>query len=210
MTKTRDTADIVTDAAATYLTQSSASSTYVQTAGGSTITNSASSTVGLTVKGASDQTADLIRARNSSDTDLFRVEDDGLISGSGPSLGAWTTFTPAKSGFVLGNGAESHAYLKIGKLIIIGGTISFGSTSTFSGTFALTMPFTSASTSRYIGTFYANDAGTSATAGVCVFTSSTVINFWTGVNSASQVGTTVPFTWTTNDNFRYSLTYEEA
>jgi hypothetical protein len=181
----------------------------VLTTGGSTITAANASTVGLTVKGASGQTADLIRASNSSDTDLFRVEDDGLISGSGPSLGAWTTFTPAKSGFVLGNGNELHQYLKIGKLIIVGGKLAFGSTSTFSGQFGLTMPFTTADQSMYVGTFYANDAGSTATAGVSVFTSSTVIGFLTGVLNAVLVGTTVPFTWGNGDNFRYTIMYQE-
>jgi hypothetical protein len=51
----------------------------VATAGGSTITPSATSVVGVTIKGASGQTANLLEVKNSSDAVLASVNKDGVL-----------------------------------------------------------------------------------------------------------------------------------
>ena len=53
----------------------------VSTVGGSTIIPSASSVVGLALRAASGQTANLIEFRNSSNQVRTRVEADGLLAG---------------------------------------------------------------------------------------------------------------------------------
>jgi hypothetical protein len=51
----------------------------VATAGGSTITPSSTSVVGVTIKGASGQTANLLEVKNSSDAVLASVNKDGVL-----------------------------------------------------------------------------------------------------------------------------------
>lgn len=63
-----------------YLTTSSASTTYVRTSGGSTITNSASATVPLTIKGAASQSAVLLRFRTSADVDRASIDVNGRFT----------------------------------------------------------------------------------------------------------------------------------
>jgi hypothetical protein len=53
----------------------------VQNVGGSTITPSAAATIGLTIRAASGQTANLIEFRNSSNTVRSFVGSDGLLAG---------------------------------------------------------------------------------------------------------------------------------
>ena len=55
------------------------SGSYVRTSGGSTITNSASATVPLTIKGASGQSANLLTVENSAGTDLVVVNSGGNV-----------------------------------------------------------------------------------------------------------------------------------
>ncbi len=51
----------------------------VATAGGSTITPSGTGVIGVTIKGASGQTANLLDIRNSSNTLLASVDKDGVL-----------------------------------------------------------------------------------------------------------------------------------
>lgn len=51
----------------------------VSTVGGSTITPSATSVVGLTIKGASSQAANLLEVKNSSNDILASVDKDGIL-----------------------------------------------------------------------------------------------------------------------------------
>jgi hypothetical protein len=53
----------------------------VATTGGSTVLPSANSVVGLTVRAASGQTANLLEFRNASNQIRTRVESDGLLAG---------------------------------------------------------------------------------------------------------------------------------
>jgi len=64
----------------------------VSTAGGSTVTASATSIIPLILKGASGQTSDLLQIQNSSDTVLFEVD-------SGGNLGVGTTALTTASGY---------------------------------------------------------------------------------------------------------------
>jgi hypothetical protein len=64
----------------------------VSTAGGSTVTASATSVIPLILKGASGQTSDLLQIQNSSDTVLFEVD-------SGGNLGVGTTALTTASGY---------------------------------------------------------------------------------------------------------------
>jgi hypothetical protein len=53
----------------------------VSTLGGSTVTPSTSSTVGVAIRAASGQTANLLEFRDSSNTVVNRFGSDGLLAG---------------------------------------------------------------------------------------------------------------------------------
>ena len=65
----------------------------------------------------------------------FKVNSAGLITGTGPSLGAWTAYTPTLggTGWAIGNGTASGAYCQIGKTVHFWARLVFGST-TVAGT----------------------------------------------------------------------------
>lgn len=66
-------------------------------------------------------------------TERFNVDANGLITGSGSSLGAWTSYTPTLggTGWALGDGTATGAWCQIGKVIFFRAQIVFGSTSTY-------------------------------------------------------------------------------
>jgi hypothetical protein len=195
----------------------------VLTTGGSTITAANASTVGVTVKGAASQTADLIRARNSSDTDLFRVEDDGLISGSGPSLGAWTSFTPTLTASItnptLGTASTSSgAYCQIGKIVHYRLLIKFGTSgvNVGSGFYFITVPVTMSSAVpgfTPVGNVFLDDASTSKRViGIAIRDSNTAFSMQVQSDSVGTqvVSDSTPWTWAANDAFIISGTYQAA
>lgn len=68
-----------------------------------------------------------------STTERMRIDSNGLLTGTGTSLGAWTAFTPTvgSTGWAIGNGTVTAYYCQIGKIVYYKGEITFGSTSTF-------------------------------------------------------------------------------
>lgn len=154
-------------------------------------------------------------------TERMRIDNAGLITGSGPSLGAWTAYTPTLggTGWALGNGTVSGEYVQIGKVIHFRGAVMFGSTSTFSATndLTVTIPITRASKSashcvnvrlsdasagaEYVSTTLIGNAGTTFT--VKAFVASTA-------GEQQPIRSTTPFTWATSDAIFFSGTYEAA
>jgi hypothetical protein len=125
--------------------------------------------------------------------------------------GAWTSYTPTFTNFTAGNATVQTAYTQIGKTVIYSGRVTLGSTSSVGGTINVSLPFTSVSqTQRFIGSAFANDAGSSSTAGICWLSGTTSLAFWSGVNSGSGWNATTPFTWGNGDQFFWTITYEAA
>jgi hypothetical protein len=60
---------------------------YVKNAGGSSIVVSSASVIGLSIKAATSQTADLMQWKNSSGTVVTRVGPDGILYASGGQVG---------------------------------------------------------------------------------------------------------------------------
>jgi hypothetical protein len=72
---------------------------YVKNAGGSAIVAGSSSTIGLSIKAAASQTADLMQWKDSSNTVITRVGPDGLLYGPNGAITSGTDFTAS---FLLG------------------------------------------------------------------------------------------------------------
>lgn len=151
-------------------------------------------------------------------TERMRFADKGQITGTGISLGAWTSYTPTLSGtgWALGNGTSFARYCQIGKTVHFRAEFTFGSTSTFgaAGNPICTLPV-AAKNSAAIENWRAMYVDTSAGAfydGVLRWPSSTTVSAWSpGTNGLfNAVSSTVPFAWASGDGLRFFGTYEAA
>jgi hypothetical protein len=149
----------------------------------------------------------------------LRIDNGGLITGTGTSLGAWTSYTPTLggTGWALGNGTVTAAYAELGKIIAFRVRIVFGSTSTFGAAAALTL--TAPASSRNAGAAYSLacrlfDASLSeswnALASLAINSTTMTIRSWNGDNKAADTSSTVPFTWATSDEVVIHGVYERS
>jgi hypothetical protein len=131
------------------------------------------------------------------------------------AIGTWTTWTPTFSGLTKGNGTVTARYSQINKVVHLNVLITFGSTSAMTGLVAVSLPVTAATGISSMGVVRLEDAGSTFYVGTVQVASATSMQVF--VNQANGTYTTmaatsstVPFTWTTNDNLVISLTYEAA
>lgn len=157
-----------------------------------------------------------------SDTDLLQVYDgSGWVPFGG--WGSWTAFTPSWSGITVGNATNSGAYCRVGNLVVVRWSLTFGSTTTHSGTVKLAAPVTPASGTTLIASGHnlCTDAGTADYPGPAlvvddgggswyiypyVVTTSGTYGTLTNVN----FNINVPFTEATGDKIHGQITYEVA
>jgi hypothetical protein len=131
-----------------------------------------------------------------------------------PIRAAWTAYnSPTQSGWSLGNGTIAAAYLKTGSVCIYAGQVTFGSTTSFTGSVRIGVPF-SGGKRNAIGSAILVD-GTTYYHGLTYIDNSVDANLMGiirsgGASSAAYVGSTTPFTWGTGDYFSWSITYEVA
>lgn len=153
-------------------------------------------------------------------TERMKINNAGLITGSGTSLGAWTAYTPTLggTGWAIGNGAFSATYCQIGKCVIFKAQFTAGSTTTFgSDSPTITLPITSLGTARaaqtVTGWFLDASAGSIYQAAPFYNSTTTVSLRTLGASGLHTTTTaTVPFAWdaATGDVIRVSGIYEIA
>lgn len=149
-------------------------------------------------------------------TERMRIDNAGLITGSGTSLGAWTSYTPTLggTGWALGNGTATGFYCQIGKIVHFQAEITFGSTSTFgTGTVSVTLPLTAinATGANVSAFFFDTSASATYSAGAFQGTTTTVACRTVGTNGLhSTTNSTTPFTWASTDVIRVQGTYQIA
>jgi hypothetical protein len=136
------------------------------------------------------------------------------------SIGAaWESYTPTFVNITVGNGILVARYSQINKVVTVQLKLTLGSTSVIGagGGITMSLPVTMATAQ------YANSAsliGIGAGVDVSPFTnyqlwvlvaSSTTVAFgYMTSNRYQEIFGTGPFTWTTNDVFTCSFTYEAA
>lgn len=150
-------------------------------------------------------------------TERMRIDENGLITGSGTSLGAWTAFTPGLSGvgWALGNGTAAGVYVQIGKICHFRASITFGNTSTFgSQSPAITgLPLTMSATDGNMATAQFLDSSAVTKYGALPVESSTTgfrVNTWGTNGVVTTTTSTVPFAWASGDVIYLAGTYQVA
>jgi hypothetical protein len=135
--------------------------------------------------------------------------------------GAWASWTPTWTNVTVGNGVVVAKYKQIGKLAFARISLVLGSTSSVSGLITFSLPVTRATYaggtgSTILGMARLADASVpvsregaitstaTTTASLIVFDAS-----GTYLTGAATSGT-VPFTWTTSDEFAAQIVYEAA
>ena len=115
-----------------------------------------------------------------------------------PIRAAWVAYnSPTQSGWSLGNGTIAAAYLKTGSICIYAGRVTFGSTTSFTGSVRVGIPF-SPKTQSAIGSAILVD-GTTYYHGLTYVDNAVDANLMGiirsgGASSAAYVGSTTPFT----------------
>lgn len=154
-------------------------------------------------------------------SERLRIDGNGLITGTGTSLGAWNTasYTPALAGtgWAIGNGTITGRYCQIGKLIAFQVQIIFGSTSTFAANQPnVSLPVTAGSTQlqhNLLIQFRDASAGALYIGEATIAASATTINLRSVASATGQTSSltdTAPFTWATSDEIRISGVYQAA
>jgi hypothetical protein len=145
----------------------------------------------------------------------LRIDGNGLITGTGTSLGAWTSYTPTLggTGWAIGNGTITGRYCQIGKIVHYVVAVTFGSTSTFgAGALNVSLPVTSGAVNQTPhGTGMAQDASASQLYAIAIRQStSTTATLRTLAQPDSGIFSTTLFTWADTDVIRIIGTYEAA
>ena len=129
--------------------------------------------------------------------------------------GIWTSYTPTWTAFTgtpnLGNGTITGKYAKVGKVVTVNGTLTFGSTTSASGTsvWYISLPFAAAGSG--MGVWVAFESGVKYyTGAVKVQTGSSVIGSFFQDAGQGYLSETIPHTWGENDMLDVMVTYEVA
>jgi hypothetical protein len=129
----------------------------------------------------------------------------------------WLAFTPTFTNLTLGNGTITSFYSQLGKTVFYRGFLTFGTTTSCTATgIKINLPVTAAANQTF-GNALLNDQGVATYMGTVEIESGTTLGLRAiGVSSPYAItsgvvaNTTVPFTWGTGDNFRWSVTYQAA
>ena len=188
------------------------------TSGAVTITNSMATAI--------DAKGDLIAGTGADTFDRLAVgtNDHVLTADSTAATGlkwaaiptptyTWTTYTPSNTGITVGNGTQTARYVKIGKTVTVSYRIVLGSTSSFSGGIYVGLPSTNNSFANCVvnctdagtGNFLAVGAADSGQGSVLIRPNKANATYATWDDNLTAM-----FTWATNDELKFSITYEEA
>ena len=156
-------------------------------------------------------------------TERFSLDANGLITGTGTSLGAWTAYTPTLTASTtnptLGTGSTaSGAYCQIGKVVHFRARIEFGTSGMAAGTgdYYVSLPVTAWSgypASFPIGYVVIQDQSTGTRYnGLAVINSTTTVRLDMSSTNANSIAAAdaSPMAWAASDDIWINGTYEIA
>jgi hypothetical protein len=145
------------------------------------------------------------------------VAGDVLTAAELNGIGESTAYTPTFTNITVGNGTVAFKFVQVQKLVLVQGTLTFGSTTSISGQPHMTLPVTSASYAASTGWGLARffDSPSVALFGLTQFfdTSNAGIRIYSVTGSSitnGVINATTPWTWTTGDTISVQFVYEAA
>ena len=117
------------------------------------------------------------------------------------------TYSPTLTSITLGNAVSAFKYVKIGRAVTVSGFIEWGSTTSSSGNWRVSLPFAAESSAGGAAFLY-DDNGSEFVVAASTYTANygSTIVFGDGTGGG-LVSNTSPFTWTNADRFAFSVTY---
>ena len=152
-------------------------------------------------------------------TERMRIDSNGLITGTGTSLGAWTSFTPSLTATTtnptLGSAAtQSGLYTQIGKVVIARYRVRFGTSGAAagSGTYEFSLPITAKEANFVAGAGWLQDESAGARRLISAFLQSTTALrlVYEAASGYPAVTEAAPYAWAASDQFIFTVTYEAA
>lgn len=141
--------------------------------------------------------------------------DSTAATGLKWASGAWITWTPSLSNVVIGNGTIVARYQQTGNVVSFSVKVTFGSTTTISGSPAISLPIAANSQAYFI--VQITDAGVAGYTGNGIIPTADLSKIYLDLIDTTSsraisaaFSSTSPFTWGTGDNFTVSGSYEVA
>ena len=128
---------------------------------------------------------------------------------------AWTTWTPTLSNLTLGSGTQTAKYRRLGNTVDWYWRFVFGSGSAVGTAPSFTLPVACAGDYSTYPPWFGMliDASTSLRAPAVLNLSSTttvIVQYFSSLNTAANVGSTIPWTWATGDVLSATGSYYTA
>jgi hypothetical protein len=148
----------------------------------------------------------------------IRTLGSAIDTSTNIGLKAWTNFSPTYSGISIGNGTASFQYTQLGKIVIVRGAITLGTTSSITATVDISVPVTPKSGTIPVGI----PLGTTVFTNNTLYYPGTILGLggtnvrWLATNVSATYGTvvdlsaTVPFTWGNTHKLFAQYMYEAA
>lgn len=143
-----------------------------------------------------------------------KITNAMLSTTAGAPGGAWNAWTPTLSGGTLGNGTAAGRYIQIGKTVYMQATITWGTTSNFTG-LAINLPVTAQAS--VVGPQFQvmySSGGLTYYDGAVLATTTAVTCQATGTAGAyaqsANISNTIPFTWAAGNVVHLAGVYEAA
>jgi len=131
-----------------------------------------------------------------------------------PFFSAWTAYTPVWTNLTVGNATNTGRYVQVGKWVIYQGQITWGSTTSATGSnTTVSLPVTAATVTGlgFQGSAYINDSGTRFyIANVWRGSATTALFVHSESGGSGLVTGTAPQTWATGDVLSWQVMYEAA
>ena len=218
-------ASSTTHSGAVQLTDSTSSTSTTTAATPNSVKSAYDLANGAVSKSIVDAKGDLIAATAADTVSRLAVGTNGqvLTADSAEATGMkWATaasgaftfaaYTPTYTNLTVGNGTVTARYGQSGKFVFVDYKLVFGSTTSLTSAITFSLPVTALATVDQ-GSAYILDAATAEFISQVRLESTTtvkVIATQNASNIATQINSTFPMTWTTNDEIRFTLVYEAA
>lgn len=142
-----------------------------------------------------------------------------VAGGTASALGAYLSYTPSLVGITVGNGVIVGKYIQIGKHVHCYGSLTFGSSTSVTGTTTISLPVSASanyiSDDSTIGQIGFIDTGNASYAGGIRVANSTTVRVLVWVANGtfltdSGLSSVQPFTWGTGDVLTWTGYFEAA